>query len=51
MEKELNPRPPERNWYRYGVMFITLEATLAILQTIYALFMVLSGSGGLGGGH
>jgi len=38
-------------WYRYGVMFITFEACVAVLITIYALNMVLTGSGGIGGGH
>ena len=44
---------PSQNsgWYRYGVMFIAIEAGVAILQTIYALYMVLSGAGGIGGGH
>ena len=38
-------------WYRYGVMFIAFQAGIAILQTVYALYMVLSGAGGFGGGH
>ncbi len=42
---------PTGGWYRYGVMFIALEAVIAVLQTVYALYMVLSGSGGFGGGH
>lgn len=38
-------------WYRYGIIFIAIEAGIAILQTIFALYMVLSGAGGIGGGH
>jgi hypothetical protein len=39
------------DWYRYGVMFIAFEAMIAILQTAYAIYMVLSGAGGPGGAH
>jgi hypothetical protein len=39
------------SWYRYGVAFIALEAFIAVLQTIYAVYMVLTGAGGPGGGH
>ena len=39
------------SWYRYGVIFIAFEAGIAVLITIYALYMVLTGSGGMGGGH
>jgi len=49
MENE-NPHKSS-NWYKYGVMFIAFEAGVAVLQTVYALYMVLSGAGGLGGGH
>jgi hypothetical protein len=48
---EQNPSQTHSGWYRYGVIFIVIEAGIAVLQTIYALYMVLSGAGGLGGGH
>ena len=43
--------PPQESWYRYGVIFISIEAAVAVLITIYALYMILSGAGGFGGGH
>ncbi len=49
--EQTTPQNESNSWYRYGVIFITFEAGIAILQTIYALYMVLSGAGGLGGGH
>ena len=46
-----NSTQTQHGWYRYGVAFIALEACIAILQTAYAIYMVLTGAGGLGGGH
>lgn len=36
-------------WYKYGIAFIFFEAGIAVAQTIFALYMTLSGAGGLGG--
>ena len=49
--KQTTPQEEHGGWYRYGVMFIALEALIAILQTLYAVYMVLTGAGGPGGGH
>jgi hypothetical protein len=51
METTSTPHTQSSNWYRYGVIFIFIQAGIAILQTFYALYMVLSGAGGFGGGH
>jgi hypothetical protein len=48
---EQKPTQKTGDWYRYGVAYIVVMAGIAVLQTIYALYMVLSGAGGLGGGH
>lgn len=50
MKQEINSQG-RKGWYRYGVMFIALEAFIAILQTAYAVYMVLTGAGGPGGAH
>ncbi len=50
MKQSVSPKG-HSSWYRYGVMFITLEALVAILQTAYAVYMVLTGAGGPGGAH
>lgn len=33
-------------WYKYGIMFIIFEAGIAVTQTIFALYTVLTGPGG-----
>lgn len=38
-------------WYGYGLLFGVLMAGLAVAQTIYAIYMGLSGAGGMGGAH
>lgn len=38
-------------WYKYGVAFTIFQSALAVAQTIYAIYMGLSGAGGMGGGH
>ena len=34
-------------WYRYGVMVLYLEMFIAIVVSIFALILTLTGSGGI----
>ncbi len=36
----------QEGWYKYGMMFIFLEAFIALAQTVFALFSTLSGAAG-----
>lgn len=38
-------------WYKWGQAILLIQLGLAILQTVYSLYMALTGAGGLGGGH
>lgn len=34
-------------WYGYGIAFITLEALFSLAITAYAIYMALTGHGGI----
>ncbi|MEE9583849.1 MAG: hypothetical protein V3W51_00055 [Candidatus Brocadiales bacterium] len=38
-------------WYKYGVMFLYLEMFIAIVVSIYSLYMAFTGTGGFPGKH
>lgn len=46
-DNQNDQEPKQEGWYKYGVAFIILEATIAVAQTIFALYLTLSGSRGL----
>lgn len=35
-------------WFRYGVAILYVEMGIAVLVTIYSLYMAFTGSGGIG---
>lgn len=38
-------------WYKYGLTFIWFEAVFSVAVVIYAIYMALTGHGGIVGGH
>ncbi len=46
MDTKNDTEVKQESWYKYGMMFIFLEAGIALTQTIFALFTTLSGSAG-----
>jgi hypothetical protein len=52
MEKENVKHIIQDTWYKYGVGFLVFEMVIAVLVTVFALFLALSGSGNIfKGGH
>ena len=47
-EKEEHPREP---WYKWGVIILYAEMTIAVLVTLYSLYMAFTGTGGFPGKH
>ncbi len=46
-KKEFTPEP----WYKWGVVILYIEMIIAILVTLYSLYMSFTGSGGFPGKH
>jgi hypothetical protein len=41
--EEHNEEPPVENWYKWGVFVLYLEMVIAILVSLYSLYMAFSG--------
>jgi hypothetical protein len=45
MTKTTSDQPTEHDrWYKYGVAFIIFEASIAVAQTVFALYITLTGA-------
>lgn len=44
-EEVHNEEPQEENWYKWGVLVLYLEMIIAILVSLYSLYMAFSGQG------